>query len=160
MKTTQSRLNAVLSLGSLATGTDTDGLTNMINDTSIDDTLTIFFDVKCSKNSDAVGSIEIDQRTVDKSSSRDVVVFPGTVSITMNYEFGDEHRLHRRLEFVSGSASEGDKNYEVRIVKTGVYRDGGSTTYKLDVNNPINGKWYPLKLTAGEKYTHLTFEFK
>ena len=121
--------------------------------------LIIRLSVKCNSEY-GVANITIDQKLVETSGTVPIVLVPGEVTIWMNHAFSDDDSLVHRLKFVRGSASQEENNYELRSFETGLYRDGGSTTHRLEYKHPTKEKWARVKLIEGGKSTLFELEYE
>lgn len=120
--------------------------------------LTIRLSVKSNENGRS--NITIDQKLVDTSDTVPIVLLPGEVTIWMNHTFNDPRKLHQRLTFVGGTVSQDGLTFRLRSFQTGLYRDGGSTTHRLERRYINKEKWIPLILTAGTKSTLFELQYE
>ena len=131
---------------------------------NFDDTFTITLNVMCD-DSDIAASKEnlvIDQPMVERARANQkeevITIAPGPLKLLHDRATANETALLRPLTFVRGTVSEGDNSFELCAKEMNRLRDGGTTLFQLEFKHPDpkRNKYYPVKLTPGNKIT--TFE--
>ena len=118
----------------------------------------------------ADNSVHITQQDVDNGLRSPIRVHnlePGPVSAFFDYGLSSPHRLLRTIDSKTihhaWVTEEGSSTvYNARLtIGAGLYRDGGSMSYKVELEDPsLPGRYVPLRLVQDEKITTLTIVFR
>lgn len=109
-------------------------------------------------------TVDVDREVLDRARAGEeqpvTSVAPGAVKVFLLHESQSARRLDASPLRDGLRVFEGAVSYDARLVQEDLLRDGGSSVNRLEVQNPRNGKWIPLRLVPGENVTNVVIMFQ